>query len=748
VGFVAFVPTGVLGPAQLDHYACCGIGNRRWWLHYQVTPSHGRAPQLTNLASRVSGGRARGGSPVHICYPQVAAPSPHVVTIVLLSAILPFMHVRLQAAPDHVERLARESDPVNAVIEMIWNALDADADAVAVYFRRNEAGGIDGVDVQDDGRGIPPQSVQSEFERIGGSWKLRASRTVEKARPLHGRSGQGRLRAFALGSRIRWTTVAADPTGIQHQTIVSGSIEDRTDFEISDPEVTDESEGTLFEAWGKQSEQLDRLGTGYVRDQILITFAPYLLDYQNVLIDYDGTALDPLANVADDTLYDISFGYESHEETASLRIIEWQKGNERRIVLCGDGGIPVDDFTAADLAPEFVFTAYVTWPRMTDHQGDYLFAESEASPIHGLVEVVRRRVRDHFELRREERRRELVEQWKSRKVYPYERDATSPAEQAEQAAFDVVATSIGSHITGDREKQRLTLSLLKNSLQHDPSHVVDLIDEVLSLPEDEVLRLRRLLERTTLSRIIRASSDVTGRLDFLTALEYMVFDDEGRDAVRERAHLHKILENELWVFGEQFNLMISERGLTTVLEQHRHSVGLDSASDGPVEMLDGRRGRVDLMLSTKAEEHERIRHLVVELKAPNVVATTKELDQIKRYAYTVAADPRFARVNAIWDFWLVVSDLDRFVKLDARQKGRPEGVVAQPGEEIPGAQVTVWVRTWSEIITDSRRRLAFFKDRLTYDPSVQDAIDYLRREHGDVLPAAFMNAGTAGNGAP
>jgi hypothetical protein len=40
--------------------------------------------------------------------------------------------------------------------------------------------------------------------------------------------------------------------------------------------------------------------------------------------------------------------------------------------------------------------------------------------------------------------------------------------------------------------------------------------------------------------------------------------------VKERAHLHKILERELWVFGEEFNMMrSSEIGLTRMLEHHR-----------------------------------------------------------------------------------------------------------------------------------------------------------------------------------
>ncbi|WP_342763239.1 hypothetical protein [Dermabacter hominis] len=33
--------------------------------------------------------------------------------------------LRLQASDDHVARIAHESDPLRAVVELIWNAIDA-----------------------------------------------------------------------------------------------------------------------------------------------------------------------------------------------------------------------------------------------------------------------------------------------------------------------------------------------------------------------------------------------------------------------------------------------------------------------------------------------------------------------------------------------------------------------------------------------------------------------------------------------
>src|SRR5690242_8243559 len=104
--------------------------------------------------------------------------------------------VHLEAAEDHVERLARESDPVGAVKEMIWNSLDAEATRVTVQIERATTGFVDKVTVADNGTGMTPESSASTFDRIGGSWKKAARTSPNLKRPLHGRTGQGRLRGF------------------------------------------------------------------------------------------------------------------------------------------------------------------------------------------------------------------------------------------------------------------------------------------------------------------------------------------------------------------------------------------------------------------------------------------------------------------------------------------------------------------------------------------------------------------------
>lgn len=202
--------------------------------------------------------------------------------------------------------------------------------------------------------------------------------------------------------------------------------------------------------------------------------------------------------------------------------------------------------------------------------------------------------------------------------------------------------------------------------------------------------------------------------------------------------MHKILERELWVFGEQYNMMLSERSLTAVLDRHERILNRAPKRLDSVRRIDGTTGRVDLLLSAASTEHERNRHLVVELKAPSTKATDRELSQLKSYAKAVVRDPRFSNTETDWDFWLVTSSMDEDVLQETRQRNRPIGCAWDPDlPAAPHSRVRVWVRTWGEIIEENRRRLSYYRSTLSHDPSIPDALEYLKRTHGDLLPAAI-----------
>ncbi|MEU6353255.1 ATP-binding protein [Streptomyces sp. NPDC047072] len=652
-------------------------------------------------------------------------------------------HVLLEAGDDLVRQLSHERETVKAVLELVWNALDADATKVDVTIERSSMDGVEKVVVSDNGDGITPEKARTAFKDVGNSDKREGGTTARLGRPLHGKAGRGRLRAFALGDYTRWTSSALAVDGRLMRTTIESQVRRRTTWRI-DSRLAEETAGagTSVELWGKQSHHLDRLLEPKAAAQITAALAPYLLTWTDVHVTYDGQLIDPRTQIEDEEQSEeLNFEYDGESHLFQVRLIHWRTGSERTIALCDAASAPVETIDAAAEHSDFAYTAYVVWEPMPLHRNEvHLITLGGDTPLAPLLRVARSWIASRFEERRRRMRRQLVDRWIDEGVYPYPPRAEGGQAQAEQATFDLVATSINRHIPGDRTKKRLTLSLLQNSLRHNPDEMVEILEKVLRLSESDISHLHGLLQQTSLSNIIRASSIVTSRLQFLTALEHLVFDEETYGLVKERAHLHKILERELWVFGEEFNLMrSSEIGLTRLLEHHRRAVGWDPTPDGPVVALDGGTRRVDLALSAESHEHDRVRHLVIELKAPSVDADREQADQVDDYMQAVLNDPRFANVETTWDFYLVVRKISPRLLPRVRQAGQPEGLYSEP-TSYEHAKVRVWVRTWSEILREAKQRLEFVKNGIDHNPSLEQALQYLRTRHGDLIPDRLRHA--------
>jgi hypothetical protein len=255
----------------------------------------------------------------------------------------------------------------------------------------------------------------------------------------------------------------------------------------------------------------------------------------------------------------------------------------------------------------------------------------------------------------------------------------------------------------------------------------------LALKADDQNDLAELLQRTPLTAVIHAAKIVANRLDFLKGIEDLLFDKQSKKVLLERDQLHKILENEAWIFSEEFTLAGSEKTLEEVLNIHLEKLGKREDDPAPVEVGEGKRGRIDLMLhkvvQPRTGEYD---YLVVELKRPKKKIDDEVLTQVKKYAQAVARDSRFTGVPIRWTFVAISDEMDDFAKSEANQRDRPRGLVA----DDPGLNIRVWAKTWSEVINDARSRLRFFKEQLTYEADQESAKAYLKSKHAKFLPPA------------
>lgn len=644
--------------------------------------------------------------------------------------------VSVAVRDDFVARQTR-AKPVPALAELIWNALDADATRVGVELTYGDlAGGLSRILVHDNGAGIRRDEAATLFGNLGGSWKRLTRETPEGHRRIHGQEGRGRYKAFALGKAVTWTVVHGE-NGNARKFDIRLRQADLTNVLISEDNATKEPRGVSVEIVDLNHD-FRVFETDEGRQDLAEIFALYLINYANVSVEIAGRPLDPASAVASQhtvPLADI-VAEDGNRHLAEVQIIEWRAETRKTLYLCSRDGFPLDQVETRFQIPGFSFSAYLksSYIEALQTEGHLGLAELDAR-LTPVVDQARQVIKDYFRERAAAQARSIVDEWKEAQVYPFQGEPMSSVERAERQVFDIVASQVQQLAPdlggGSQKGQALHLRMLRNALERGPEELQTILREVLGLPVKKQKELAALLQETTLSAIITAARVVGDRLKFLDALEAILFDPDKKARLKERTQLHKILAENTWIFGEEYNLWVSDKGLRKVLEKHRDKLDPSIDIEGAVAVYDQKTAIVDLMFSRSARRHRTndIENLVVELKAPKVIIGSDEIVQTKKYQQAVVGDERFSTVPGLrWHFIVVSNAYDAYAQNEIDSGPDPDRrLIARTGT------TTVAIKTWGEIIEENRARLQFFQEHLQHSADDSQALKYLQERHAALL---------------
>lgn len=647
--------------------------------------------------------------------------------------------IDVTAQPDHIVSLTKTT-PIGAVSELVWNSFDADASNVRIIIEENGLGGIDEIRIEDDGEGLAPSDARQAFGFIGGSWKKNATRTRRLGRIIHGKEGKGRFKAFALGSEVVWETAYRE-NGDCFTYKISGSIVDLRKFKAVRPKKSSSQKtGTTVRVRGISDSLHILLPEGSACDRISEQFAMYLKNYPGTNLFYGTRRIDPSLHEKESIFYDITnIEVEPGKQvSARLHITEWTIKRDRRLYLCDDCGFTLHE-AEVGVRPgqEFNFTAYLASDYLEElNKQNQLVLSELHSGLKVLLDEARSRIRTHFREKKSRAAAELVKQWKNEGVYPYVGEPAEATEAARRQVFDILALNVHEYIDdfrqGELKSRKLTLRLLKEALEENPTALQKILDDVLGLPKSRQMELAELLDRTSLSAIIESSRLVADRLTFLKGLEELLFNTRSKRELLERSQLHRILEDESWIFGEEFHLTASDETLTTVLRNHllklRPGVKIDE-----VVRDDGSKAVIDLLLGREIPQNHTTRRefLVVELKRPSQKVDLEVKNQLESYALAVVRDERFDLKNTYWTFLAISNEISEDAELTLTQSGKPYGFF------LVKDNYKVGLATWAEILQSSRVRLQLFRDKLDITATSDEGIALLKTKYSDYIPDSF-----------
>lgn len=642
-------------------------------------------------------------------------------------------NIQINAKQDFLQRISSTSS-INAVAELIWNSLDAGANKIDVIFDDNGIGGLDRVTIVDDGCGIDVDKVQSLFGNLGDSWKKHTERFNN--RPLHGQKGEGRFKAFAIGSCVTWESVYKNSQdGKHYKFTIKGYIDGKSIFTYDAPKECDALTGTKVTI-----TSIAKAHGSLLNDETHNTFtkifASYLRRFPSINLIIDGSRICP-----DDhcTIVKLAELTERNGHSATVEVVEWDMKIDRQIQLCDAAGIELQTTEANVRAKGFNFTILIksNYFRELDQQ-NLLSLDNFDSNTQAWIDEAREVAKGYFRQKRAEELSGIVQRWKEEQIYPFEdkdpKDITS-VELAERQVFDIIGVNVQDFLPEfdklDSANRKFTFRLLAQALKNNPESLQTILTEVLKLKPEDQKELADLLHKTELTNIIKCAKTVADRLNFIVGLENLLFDKETKKTLLERDQLHKILENEAWIFDENFALAASEATLNEVLNLHLDKLGKMCDDDSTVTREDGQEGRVDLLLGLATRpRHDELDHLVVELKRPSQKITTEVLDQARSYALAIAGDPRFDKTKTNWKVIAVSNEMNEEAEECVNQANHPVGLY----HKSKNGNIEVWAFTWTQILSAARAKLEFLNKNLCYDADRESAKKYLLDKHEKYIP--------------
>ena len=337
---------------------------------------------------------------------------------------------------------------------------------------------------------------------------------------------------------------------------------------------------------------------------------------------------------------------------------------------------------------------------------------------------------DEFFNSKYENFKDFVKKLSSDKFYPYLNEKSSS--ELKKSAFVKIAYQIEDEfeiLKKDNKIRKIIYPLVDKAINN--GNFIDILQTILPLKDDMVLKLKELTEKSEVESVIRFSHDVATKIQFLDFLQQIVYGDISK-FVKERTQLHKIIENQLWLFGEKYNntpYLFSDKNIENTLMTMRNDIFKLEDNKEETDHIDEKvieekvLNIADLVFfNEKIIDDDKREIMVVELKAPKVRISMNELRQAEKYALQIINNGIFSK-DYYYKIILISSDLTKSAKTSMPKNSNVYKVYEEGNVEII-------VLRWSDIIKKNRDKLSYMGTLLkTKDISVMEIFD---KEYADL----------------
>jgi hypothetical protein len=219
-----------------------------------------------------------------------------------------------------------------------------------------------------------------------------------------------------------------------------------------------------------------------------------------------------------------------------------------------------------------------------------------------------------------------------------------------------------------KEQSKTIVGFLNLLLDTDEREkILEIIEGLIQLSEEEREELSKTLKKTSFSKIIKTVKLLENRFEVVQILKALVFDLE--KFTNEREHIQKVVEDNYWLFGEQFNLVSADQTMETALNNYLFYLERDKKIVHQKMNIQEKIKRPDIFICRFMDTPDRTdsdyfikENIIVELKRPSIEIAKEQYSQVEDYMRIIISEPRFNSQLRTWKFFIIGKSVDDFIK--------------------------------------------------------------------------------------
>lgn len=572
-------------------------------------------------------------------------------------------------------------DYKKSLSEFIWNGYDADAKKVSILYDANELGFIQNLRIVDDGTGIDITTIEQTFGQFLDSQKL-ISNTYNGI--VKGKRGKGRFSFINFSNQATWkTTYKQGEDRLSYDILLNK--ETLPSFETANKTSSKTKQtGTKIEFYNIHNLTSDHLENEEFINFLTAEFGWYL--FLNEKENYSLNINNAFIDYKDVIEYSIADEFKSDEYEFQITFIKWKRNigdkyyyyflnNELKIVDRQHTSFnnKTEDFHHSVYISSNYFDKFLLSSKDEEENPTFEgFGNTKSDKtFRALIKHLNNLVSEQEKLFiREKKAEKLINDFKRKSIFPKFRNNTY--DKIREQDLEIVVKEMyclnPKIFQGLKDQQSKIivgfLNLLLDSEQRD--NILIILESLVELTDEERYDFAKILEDTKVTHITALINELKNRFNTISILKKLVFELE--KFTTERDHIQKVIENNYWLFGEQYHLVSADVNFETALNNYLSFIENDK-SDKNLLTSKKKLKRPDIFIARKSQSNDIINdeysveeNIIVELKRPSVVISKKQYDQIEEYIRFIISEPAFNSELRKWKLILVGKDVDDLIK--------------------------------------------------------------------------------------